>query len=50
MGTSVKANPQVKVTCKRTSKKLNIEALDKNTINEIKKSYRYIYIKYRTCC
>lgn len=37
MEISVKANPQVKVTCKRTSKKLNIEALDKNTINEIKK-------------
>lgn len=37
MGASVKPSPQVKVTCKRTSKKLNIEALDKNTINEIKK-------------
>lgn len=37
MSTTVKPNPQVKVTCKRTSKKLNIEALDKNTINEIKK-------------
>ena len=37
MAGGVKASPQVKVTCKRKSKKLNIEALDKNTINELKK-------------
>lgn len=36
MGVSVKANPQVKVTCKRISPKVNIESVDKRFVDEYK--------------
>ncbi len=35
---AVKANPQVKVTCKQITPKLIIESIDKNTFNNLKKS------------
>lgn len=44
MGVSVKANPQVKVTCKQIIPKLNIESIDKNTLNNLKKSIDKYYL------
>ena len=41
---SVKANPQVKVTCKQIIPKLNIESIDKNTLNNLKKSIDKYYL------
>lgn len=44
MGMSVKANPQVKVTCKQIIPKLNIESIDKHTFNNLKKSIDKYYL------
>lgn len=44
MGVSVKANPQVKVTCKQIIPKLNIESIDKNTFNNLKNSIVKYYL------
>ena len=44
MGASVKASPQVKVTCKQIIPKLNIESIDKNTLNNLKKSIDKYYL------
>lgn len=37
MGVSVKPEPQFKITCKHISPKVNIESIDKNTLNDLKK-------------
>lgn len=41
---AVKANPQVKVTCKQITPKLNIESIDKHTLNNLKKSIDKYYL------
>ena len=37
MAETVKTSPQYKVTCKQITPKLNIESIDKNTFNDLKK-------------
>ena len=44
MAEIVKANPQVKVTCKQILPKLNIESINKNTLNDLKKSIAKYYL------
>ena len=44
MAQSFKVNPQVKVTCKQITPKLNIESIDKNTFNNLKKSITKYYL------
>jgi len=44
MAETVKATPQVKVTCKQITPKLIIESVDKNTLNNLKKSIDKYYL------
>lgn len=44
MAEPVKANPQVKVTCKQITPKLIIESIDKRTLNNLKKSIDKYYL------
>ena len=41
---AVKGMPQIKVVCKQITSKLNIESIDKNTLNNLKKAVAKYYL------